>query len=116
MKYSYLILLGLLALAPATYAEDKGNADPKSMAQPGNITVKGKVVDDNGEPLPGANVQEKGTANGVITDTEGRFSISVPSDATLIVSFVGYLSEEVTVGGQTELSSISLVSEITELG
>ena len=59
MKYSYLILLGLLALAPATYAEDNGNADQMSMTQPGNITVKGKVVDENGELLPGANVQEK---------------------------------------------------------
>ena len=115
MKYSYLFLLGLLALAPATYAEDKGNADPMSMTQPGNITVKGKVVDENGESLPGANVQEKGTTNGVITDADGKFSISVPSDATLIVSFVGYLSEELTVGGKTELGSITLVSEITEL-
>ncbi len=45
MKYKYLILLGLLALAPATYAVGNSNADQMSMAQPGNITVKGKIVD-----------------------------------------------------------------------
>ena len=61
MKYLYLILLGLLAIAPATYAEGNGNAGQMSMTQPGNITVKGKVVDENGESLPGATIQLKGT-------------------------------------------------------
>lgn len=115
MKYLFLILMGLLALAPATYAEDSDKADLMSMTQPGNIIVKGTVVDENGEPLPGANILEKGTTNGVITDAAGNFSIAVPSDATLILSFIGYLSEEITVGGKTELGSIRLVSDITEL-
>ena len=112
MKYLYLILLGLLAIAPATYAEGNGNADQMSMTQPGNITVKGKVVDENGESLPGATIQLKGTTNGTITDTDGNFSLSVPSDATLIVSFIGFKSIEVTVGGKTELGNITLVSDI----
>lgn len=59
MKYSYLILLGLLALAPATYAEGAGNTDQLSMTQTDNITVKGKIVDETGAPLPGATVQQK---------------------------------------------------------
>src|ERR1035437_4529568 len=113
MKYSYLILLGLLALAPATYAEGNGNTDQMSMTQPGNLTVKGKIVDEKGEPLPGATIQRKGTANGIITNTDGNFSLSVPSDATLIVSFIGYKSIEVTVGGKTEFGNIILVSDIT---
>lgn len=110
MKYLYLILLGLLALAPAASAEGNGNADQMSMTQPGNITIKGKIVDENGEPLPGASVIEKGTYNGTITDPAGNFSLSVPSDATLIVSFIGFTSIEVTVGGKTELGNITLVS------
>lgn len=115
MKCSYLILLGLLALVPATYAEGNGNNDQMSMTQPGNIIVKGKIVDEKGEPLPGATIQQKGTSNGVITDTDGNFSISVPSDATLIVSFIGFKSIEVTVGRKTELGNITLVSDIKEL-
>jgi TonB-linked SusC/RagA family outer membrane protein len=115
MKYSYLILLGLLALAPATYAEGNDNTGQMSMTQPGNITVKGKIVDENAEPLPGASVLEKGTSNGTITDLDGNFSLSVPSDATLIISFIGFTSIEVTVEGKTELGTITLVPEIKTL-
>jgi len=115
MKYTYLILLGLLALATATYAENTGNADQMSMTQADNITVKGKVVDENGESLPGATIQQKGTTNGIITDIDGNFSLSVPSDARLIISFVGYKSTEVTVKGKTELGNITLQSELKEL-
>ena len=115
MKYLYLILLGLLAIAPATYAEGNGNADQMSMTQTGNITVKGKIVDENGETLPGATVIEKGTSNGTITDRDGNFSLSVPSDATLVVSFIGFTSIEVPVGGKTELGNIILVSGLEEL-
>lgn len=115
MKYSYLILLGLLAFATATYAEGNGNADQMSMTQTGNITVKGRIVDENGDPLPGATIQQKGTSIGIITDFNGNFSLSVPSDATLIVSYIGYKSIEVTVGGKTELGNITLISDLTEL-
>ena len=55
MKYSYLILIGLLALAPATYAEVNGNAGQLSINQTNNITVKGKIVDEKGESLIGVN-------------------------------------------------------------
>ncbi len=115
MKYSYLILLGLLALASATYAEGIGKVDQVSINQPGSVIIKGKVVDEKGEPLTGATIQQKGTSKGIITDMDGNFSLSVPSDATLIVSFIGYKSIEVTVGGKTELGNITLVSDIKEL-
>lgn len=115
MKYSYLILLGLLALVPATYAEGTGKIDQLSMTQPGDIIVKGKVVDENGEPLTGATVQQKGTSKGIITDFDGNFSLSVPSDATLTISFIGYKSIDVAVGGKTELGKITLISELKEL-
>ena len=114
MKYLYLILLGLLALAPATYAEGNDNADQVSMIQTGNITVNGKVVDENGETLPGTSVIQKGTFNGTVTDIEGNFSLSVPSDATLKISFIGYKSIEITVGGKTEFNNIKLVPDTKE--
>jgi len=115
MKYLYLILLGLLAFAQATYAEGNSKAGQMSMTQTANITVKGKIIDENGEPLPGATIIQKGTTNGSITGIDGNFSLSVPSDATLIVSFIGYKSIEVTVGGKTELGNITLVSDLKEL-
>lgn len=115
MKYSYFILLGLLALTPATYAAGNSNTAQMTMAQAGNITIKGKIVDEKNEPLPGATIQQKGTSNGVITDVDGNFSISAASDATLTVSFIGFRSIEISVGGKTALGNITLVSEIKEL-
>jgi TonB-linked SusC/RagA family outer membrane protein len=115
MKYLYLILSGLLALAPATYAEGNGDADQMLMSQQANITVKGKIIDEKGEPLPGASILQKGTTNGTITDIDGKFSLSVPSDATLIVSYIGYLNEEVVVAGKTELGNITMVLDIKTL-
>jgi len=115
MKYSYLILLGLLTFAMTSFAEGNRNTHPMTTTQTGNLTVKGKVVDENGESLPGATIQLKGTTLGIIADVDGNFSLSVPSDATLIVSFVGYISKEISVGEKTELGSITLVSELKEL-
>ena len=115
MKYSYFILLGLLALTPATYAAGNSNTAQMTMAQAGNITIKGKIVDEKNEPLPGATIQQKGTSNGVITDVDGNFSISASSDATLTVSFIGFRSVEIPVGGRTALGNITLISEIKEL-
>ena len=115
MKYSYFILLGLLALTPATYAAGNSNTAQMTMAQAGNITIKGKIVDEKNEPLPGATIQQKGTSNGVITDVDGNFSISAASDATLTISFIGFRSIEISVGGKTALGNITLVSEIKEL-
>ncbi len=115
MKYLYLILFGLLALVPSTYAEGNGNTDQMSMTQTANITVKGKIVDEKGEPLPGATVMQKGTTIGTITDADGNFSLSVSSDATLVVSFIGFKNTEVAVEGKTDLGNITLVSDIKTL-
>jgi len=115
MKYSYLILIGLLALAPATYADGNGNIDQIAMNQTNNITVKGKIVDDKGEPLIGATVQQKGTTVGVMTNASGNFSLTVPSDASLVVSYVGCLTQEVFVGGKTDIGIITLASDVKEL-
>ena len=70
-------------------------------------TVTGLVNDENGSPLPGATVQLKGSETiGAITDFDGNFSISIPSDAqqVLIISYIGYLNEEVDVANQISIS------------
>ena len=64
-----------------------------AMAEP--ISVVGKVVDANGEPLVGASVVEAGTSNGTITDLDGAFVLSVEPNVTLVVSYVGYKDQEV---------------------
>ena len=66
--------------------------------------VTGIVLDANGEPVIGANILEKGSGtNGTITDVEGRFSLDVASDATLVISYIGYDTQEIPVKGQTTL-------------
>ncbi|MEN8155605.1 MAG: TonB-dependent receptor [Bacteroidota bacterium] len=77
-------------------------------AQDNQIT--GKVTESSGETLPGATVMEKGTSNGTVTDIDGNYTITVSDqNAVLIISYVGYLSQEIAVGQQT---SISVVLEL----
>lgn len=66
--------------------------------------VSGTVKDETGAPLPGAAILVKGTTNGTITDLEGRFSIDVPSDAILVISYLGYNPKEISVAGQSTFS------------
>ncbi|GGW42111.1 SusC/RagA family TonB-linked outer membrane protein [Arenibacter certesii] len=70
-----------------------------------DIIVKGKVTDINGSPLPGASIVEKGTSNGTQTDFEGDFSIQVKNvNASLIVSYIGFETQEVPVDGGATIS------------
>ncbi|MDR0892376.1 MAG: TonB-dependent receptor [Mediterranea sp.] len=75
-----------------------------SLAQ--NTTVKGTVKDSAGDPIIGANVTEKGTTNGIITDIDGNFTLSVQRNATLVISYIGYISQEVPVRGSAPLSIV----------
>ncbi|OJJ23179.1 hypothetical protein BKI52_02150 [marine bacterium AO1-C] len=76
------------------------------------ITVIGKVLEESGEALPGANIIEKGTTNGTVTDIDGKFSLKVSPKATLIISFVGFQQKEVKVpAGITHLGNIKLAEE-----
>lgn len=66
--------------------------------------LTGQVLDDQGEPIIGANIVEEGTTNGVITDIEGNFIISVPENATVQISYIGYITQEIEIGNQNFLS------------
>jgi len=76
--------------------------------------VTGTVVDQNGEPIIGANIVEKGTTNGIITDIDGNFSLTVSDNAILSVSFVGYIAQEITVGNRNNFA-ITLVEDVEAL-
>lgn len=69
-----------------------------------NITVTGTVLDEAGDPLIGATVQQKGSGNGIATDIDGNFKLNVPKNATLVVSYVGYTTQAVAVDGRTSIT------------
>lgn len=75
-----------------------------------NITINGIVSDQSGQPLPGASVLVKGTAKGVMTDFDGKYSISVADNALLVVSFLGFITQELAVNGKN-LINIELVED-----
>lgn len=77
------------------------------------ITVQGIVKDQTGETVIGASVMEKGTTNGTITGIDGDFSLNMSSNGTLVVSFVGYKTQEVQVKGQKQLQVV--LSEDAEM-
>lgn len=80
------------------------------------VEVSGKVMDENGEPLPGATILVQGTTNGTVTDIEGAFRLHVtePNQSILVVSFVGYYPQQIRLDGQTQLS-VSLLPDLTSL-
>ncbi len=65
------------------------------------LTLKGTVTDSKGEAIIGANVLEEGTANGVITDLEGNYTLKVKSGSNLVVSYIGYITQKVKAGTKT---------------
>ncbi|SHF87014.1 TonB-linked outer membrane protein, SusC/RagA family [Flavobacterium fluvii] len=90
VKY-YLFFLGLLLCMPIYGQQLSG--------------INGKITDGTGQPLPGVNVIEKGTTNGVQSDFDGKFSLKVSSKkAILVVSYIGFQIKEVSVNGQVNLS------------
>lgn len=78
------------------------------------ITVEGKVTDENGMPLPGVNVVLKGTSVGAITDFDGNYSIVVPEKGVLVFTFVGYSRREIPINSQTNIN-VTLVEDATAL-
>ncbi|HLT51859.1 MAG TPA: carboxypeptidase-like regulatory domain-containing protein, partial [Arenibacter sp.] len=78
------------------------------------LQVSGNVSDQDGQPLPGASIVEKGTTNGTQTDFDGNFLIELDNEnAILVVSYVGFAGREITVNGQT---SINIVLEESAAG
>src|SRR5690606_38419092 len=66
-----------------------------------DVTVKGRVPEENGTPIPGVTVPVPGTTVGTATDLDGEYSLSVPEGSTLVFSFIGFISQNVEVGGRT---------------
>ena len=105
-----------------TVSRKPENPSSKSgVRQKETMTVRGFVLDENGEPLPGAGILEKGTVNGQVTDAAGSFEIEVPSDAVLVFSFIGFVSQEQRVAGRARLEvslrpDINLLDDVVVVG
>ena len=85
------------------------------------IKVQGVVKDQTGEAVIGATVMQKGTSNGTVTDFDGNFSLSVPAEATLTISYIGFATQDVAVGGKTEFQIVlkddsQILSEVVVIG
>lgn len=86
-----------------------------------NRVITGKIVDNNGEPVAGANVIIKGTSEGTMSDIDGNFTLSVPNKAVLHVSFIGYIEQEVAVAGKNTLNILlkednKMLEEVVAIG
>lgn len=110
----FLLMLGALSLGNVgnTWAEDSSVI--VSVSQQSEKKITGKVVDTNNEPVIGANVVVKGTTNGIITDVDGNFTLTVPSNAVLQVSYIGYVAQEIKVTQKTTYA-IQLVEDFQKL-
>ena len=75
------------------------------------IKVKGQVVDQDGEPLIGATVKVKGSQTGAVTDFDGKFTIDAASNATLVISYVGFKDREIAVRGRAVIDKIQMESD-----
>ncbi|HTN00065.1 MAG TPA: TonB-dependent receptor [Pedobacter sp.] len=98
-KFSVLTVLCLLLLN-AAFAQ--------------NVTVTGNIKDDGNSPIPYATVMIKGTNKAVQTEANGNYSISVPSDGTLVFSYLGYIPQEIAVSGKTKID-VTLKSDTRSL-
>lgn len=103
MKKSLLFLFGVLFCLQSQFVAAQSRA------------VTGKVTDAGGNGLPGVSVTVKSSTNGAVTNGDGAYSVNVPSDKnTLVFSYIGYVSQEVTIGSKTQIN-VSLVEDATAL-
>ena len=100
----HLLWVCIAAVLLPAFAGSAVYASPKSIPSGTEVqqqrTVTGVVKDSKGVAIAGANVMEKGTLNGAITDVDGSFKLNVPANATLVISFIGFSTQEIPVGNQ----------------
>jgi TonB-dependent starch-binding outer membrane protein SusC len=118
LKIVIMLMVSAIALPGYALNYEKPSGDEPSLLAPSpqQLKVTGTVIDaSTNQPMIGVNVQVKGTTIGAITDINGKFAINAPNpNATVIFSFIGYVTKEVELGGHTDLSVI-LEAEVSQL-
>ena len=107
VRFRPLIVVLMLAatsfLAVPTVANNLNRSSLSTPQRVAKIQVTGTVVDENGEPLIGASIRDKQTNNGMITDAEGKFKLSIAPGNSLIITCVGYTNKEFVFDGKTPI-------------
>ena len=104
------------------YAAEGTTENMGTQAVQQSVTVSGVITDKTGEPVIGANVLEKGTTNGVITDFDGNYTLTVSGgNSVLVFSYIGYKTQEVTVGSQKKIDIVlvedtEMMDEVVVIG
>ncbi len=115
-------ILGFNNIVEMTNTSVIGTVQQDKVLGPSNNLVRGRIVDENGKGFPGVNVLIKGTTIGTVTDAVGYYSIPLTSDAqSLVCSFVGYQTHEVSIGNQNEINlqlspDVAMLSEVVVVG
>ena len=99
---------------PNVVAQLKHLSEPVGYNSIDDAAINGRITDENGEGLPGASIIEKGTTNGTTTDLDGLYNFTVSDDATIVVSYVGYVSQEIVVGTQSVID-VRMISDAAQL-
>lgn len=79
-----------------------------------DVTIRGTIVDESGQPMPGATITVAGTNTGTVSDIDGKFSLTVPDQASIVVSFIGYTTQTIEVGNRTTFT-VQMVADETSL-
>lgn len=117
----FFLLTGA-GMTPAWALPGVAESLANEIVQQKSTTVSGTVKDKNGEPIIGANVVEKGTTNGVITDLNGDYKLTVKSpQSVLVISYIGYKTQEIPVGNKKQINvtveeDSELVDEVVVIG
>lgn len=113
LKATACLFLAASAMTPLHAAEGTTESLKAQIVQQ-SVTVKGVVTDKTGMPIIGANVIEKGTTNGIITDFDGNYTLDVANgNAVLVFSYIGYKTQEIVVGNQKTIDVV--LAEDTEM-
>lgn len=79
-----------------------------------DVTIRGTILDESGQPMPGATITVAGSNTGTVSDIDGNFSLTVPDQASIVVSFIGYATQTIEVGNQT-VFNIQMAADATSL-
>ena len=101
-----LCMAGMLSSSTAATAKIDLHTNSLTARLYEDHEIHGTVTDENGVPLAGVTIHVKGTSNGTVTDADGKFTLTIPDDATLVFTFLGMETKEVAVGKQTQLNVI----------
>ncbi|HLT07702.1 MAG TPA: SusC/RagA family TonB-linked outer membrane protein [Cyclobacteriaceae bacterium] len=97
-----IVFLLLIVHIASAKAESNGHISTTQA----DVTVKGRVTEENGSPMPGVTVSVPGTAIGTATDLNGEYTLSVPEGSTLVFSFIGFVSQSIEVGGKSVIDVV----------